>query len=96
MQSQGELRKNNISNNILSGDLLGPRNKCFPVNYKHCGVDVLSISSLVSSSPVCWYRQQIIAPAKTHFSTKKYQYLSYFSMETYVVVLIRSASPRRF
>ena len=30
------------------------------------------------------------------FSTEKYWYFSYFSTETYVVVLCRSASPRRF
>ena len=37
-----------------------------------------------------------IATDKALFSSKKCWYFSYFSMKTYVVVLIRSASARRF
>ena len=41
-------------------------------------------------------RAIVIALDKVFFSTKKYLYFSYFLAKTYVVVLIRSASPRRF
>ena len=41
-------------------------------------------------------KASVIATDKMLFSSEKCPYLSYFSMKTYVVVLIRSASLRCF
>ena len=45
---------------------------------------------------ICSCRQWVIATDKALFSSKNCWYLSYFSMKTYAVELIRSASARHF